>query len=81
MKAILRKFSGLVGEQIFGAIFLVLSIIGFVYFALKKDYQDLDDNHIVGKIAHKFGNVPAKIFMLLLMGLLMYACIMLVFNK
>lgn len=81
MKSILKNFSGLVGEQIFGAIFLVLSILGFMYFAFKKDYQDFNDNHIVGKLAHKFGNIPAKIFMLFLMILSIYACMMLILNK
>lgn len=81
MKSLLRNFSELVGEQIFGAIFCVLSIIGFVYFALKKDYQSYGNQHLIGKIAHKFGNIPAKIFTLILMGLMIYASAMLVLGK
>lgn len=81
MKSILRFFSTLVSEQIFGAVLGVLAIIAFVYYALKKDYQDLSDHHMIGKIAHKFGNLPAKLLLLLLLGLLIACSVMLVFGK
>lgn len=81
MKSILHFFSALVSEQIFGAVLGVLAIIAFVYYALKKDYQDLSDHHMIGKIAHKFGNLPAKLSLLLLLGLLIACSVMLVFGK
>ena len=52
-----------------------------LYYALKKDYQDLSDHHMIGKIAHKFGNLPAKLLLLLLLGLLIACSVMLVFGK
>ena len=56
-------------------------IVAVLDYALKKDYQDLSDHHMIGKIAHKFGNLPAKLSLLLLLGLLIACSVMLVFGK
>lgn len=81
MKGILGLFSTFVSKQIFGAVLGVLAIIAFVYYAMKKDYQQLSDQHLIGKIAHKFGNLPAKLCLLLLLALLIVCAWMLLFNK